>query len=133
MQAQGEAKGFFAALFDFGFTSFITLKFLKVIYAVLVGLILLGGLISFFALLSRGGFFVVLALVVAPVVTLVYLVLARVSLEAVALFFRIGENTSIMAGQASMTGGSPMGDGPLGGSPWGGPAGPYPSGPPSIH
>ena len=44
-----EAKGFLASLFDFGFTSFVTLKFLKVIYMLVVGLMVL------YAAVSEGG------------------------------------------------------------------------------
>ncbi len=94
---QLESKGFFGALFDFSFTSFITLRFLKVIYAVLVGLILLSGVVFFVALLSRGGLTTLVAIIGVPIVTLLYLVIARVYMEIIALFFRIGENTSIIA------------------------------------
>jgi hypothetical protein len=92
-----EGKNFFAALFDFGFTSFVTLRFLKLIYGILVGLILLTGLVFFLALIFRGGASVILALVGVPIVTLFYLVIARVYTEMIALFFRIGENTSLIA------------------------------------
>ena len=114
-----EAKGLFAGLFDFGFTTFITLKFLRVIYIVLMVLILLGGLVFFLRLLFEGGASVVLAIVVVPFVTLLYLVFARIYMELIALFFRIGENTALLAAHA---GGPPAG-GPLGSGP-GGPAPP---------
>lgn len=94
-------KGFFAALFDFSFTSFITLKFLKVIYALLVAMILLTGLVSLLAAVSQGGVLILVGLVLVPVMTLVYLVFARVALELVAMFFRIGDNTSVMATNTS--------------------------------
>jgi cellulose synthase/poly-beta-1,6-N-acetylglucosamine synthase-like glycosyltransferase len=95
--SQLETKGFFSGLFDFGFTSFITLRFLKVIYTILVVLILLTGVVFFIGAISQGGFGVVVAIVFVPIATLLYLVIARVYMELVALFFRIGENTSIMA------------------------------------
>ncbi|WP_426566654.1 hypothetical protein ACPPVT_08990 [Angustibacter sp. McL0619] len=63
--------------FDFSFTSFITLRFLKVIYIVLVVISLLAGL------------------------SLFYVLLARIYLEIVELFFRIGENTTILARAAA--------------------------------
>src|SRR5664280_1188605 len=84
---QIEAKGFFASLFDFGFTSFITLKFLSVIYGVVVVLILLTSVVLLVVSLSQGGSYAVLAIVVIPIVALFYLVVTRVSLEIVALFF----------------------------------------------
>lgn len=92
-----ETKGFFGGLFDFGFTSFITLKFLRVIYALLVVLILLVGLIVLVAGLSQGGGSAVAVIFLAPMATLLYLVFTRVTMEVIALFFRIGENTSVMA------------------------------------
>lgn len=98
--AATHSKGFFAALFDFSFTSFITLKFLKVIYALLVAMILLTGLVSLLAAVSQGGAFIFIGLVLAPLTTLVYLIFARVVLESVAMFFRIGENTSVMAARS---------------------------------
>jgi uncharacterized membrane protein len=104
---QIETKGFFASLFDFGFTSFITLRFLRVIYGVLVVLILLIAVVAFVGMLSQGGLYILLAIVVVPIVTLLYLVMTRVSMEMVALFFRIGENTSMMAASASGAGPSP--------------------------
>jgi len=116
-----EGKNFFAALFDFGFTSFVTLRFLKLIYAILVGLILLTGLVFFVSLIFQGGVFVILALVGVPIVTLFYLVIARVYTEMIALFFRIGENTSVIArsvGGPQAT--PPQEDGPYYGNPYAG-------------
>ena len=112
--SQLETKGFFSGLFDFGFTSFITLRFLKVIYTILVGLILLTGVVFFIAAISQGGVGVVVAIVLVPIATLLYLVIARVYMELVALFFRIGENTSIMA-RALSNGSTPPGHQPPGG------------------
>lgn len=109
--AHGEAKGFFAGLFDLGFTSFITLKFIRVIYTVLVTLILLAALVFFLVFLFRGGAGVLVALVGVPVVTLLYLVSARVSLELIALFFRIGENTTLMASAMTVGSGPVLGGG----------------------
>jgi len=101
---QLETKGFFAGLFDFGFTSFITLKFIRVIYAILVGVLLLLALLAFIATISQGGIGIAFAIVVVPIATLLYLIFARISMEMIALFFRIGENTSLMAGSAQPTG-----------------------------
>jgi Domain of unknown function (DUF4282) len=129
-----ETKGFFAALFDFGFTSFITLKFLRVIYAILVCLILLVGVIFLVVGLSHGGGDAVAVIFVAPLTTLLYLIFVRIYMELIAMFFRIGENTSIMA--AALAGQAPppasgYGTGNFGPSgPYGGPSGPAgPAGP----
>ena len=93
--AQGQ-RGLLSSLFDFGFTTFITLTFLRVIYAVVMVVIGLMGLVLFITLASYGGLAVLGALVVVPIVTLLYLVLARVGMETVALFFRMGEDLSAL-------------------------------------
>jgi hypothetical protein len=131
-----ESKGFLAALFDFGFTSFITLKFLRAIYASVVILILCAAAIAAiagFAALAQGDAFGIILVIGAPVIALIYLVLTRISMEMIALFFRIGENTSIMA--ANSTGQVPPTAPGYGSSPFGGPSGPdygpAPMGPPS--
>jgi hypothetical protein len=128
-----QQKNFFATLFDFNFTSFITLRFLKVIYGILVALILLGGAVFFFSgLASRTGLGVVFALVVAPLATLAYLIMTRISLEVIAMFFRIGDNTALTVqllggGNQMPQGGYPPPYGyaapPGGPVPWGGPTG----------
>lgn len=89
-----QQKNFLASLFDFGFTSFVTLRFLKVIYAIMVVIILISGAFFLIAGLSTGtGVGVLAAIVFAPIFTLVYLVFARISFELIAMFFRIGDNT----------------------------------------
>lgn len=98
-----KAKGFFASLFDFGFTSFITLRLLSVIYGMLVGLVLLASVIAA-ATILKDGTYPWFAIVVVPIVALIYLVLARVSMEMIALFFRIGENTNLMVASAGGAG-----------------------------
>jgi hypothetical protein len=104
------AKGLFASLFDFNFTSFITLKFLKVIYALLMGLIFLAGIIVFFgALLSGTAGGVLFGLFIVPILVIVYLLILRVYLESLALFFRIGENTQAI--RQSLGGSAPGGFG----------------------
>ena len=115
--AKGPAKGFFGALFDFGFTSFITLRFLSFIYGALVVVILLGGGVLFVVSIARGGTYGLVAMFIVPLVTLFALVLVRISLESVALFLRIGENAAVMAAAA--------GAGPNGGDTHPGLPGPY--------
>lgn len=114
--SQDQDTGFFAGLLDFSFTSFITLKFLKVIYAVLVVFVLLSGLVMFVSLVSRGGGAVLVALVLVPLITLLYLVFARVGMEVLAVLFRIGEDVRTIAravpGGAGGVGAGPSGYGP---------------------
>jgi hypothetical protein len=88
--------GFFDGLFDFSFTTFITLKIVRAIFIVGTVSVLLAAAGAFIMIFSRGGWYTLMAIVGVPLVTLIYLVLLRVSLEMIALFFRIGENTSLM-------------------------------------
>lgn len=92
-----QSRSFFSSLFDFTFSSFVTLRFIKVLYGVfmaIAGIIALG---LFFAVASQGGVAIVLALIVGPIAFLLYLLVYRVLLEFVVVIFRIAENTSIMA------------------------------------
>jgi Domain of unknown function (DUF4282) len=92
--ANSSQKSFLASLFDFGFTSFVTLRFLKVVYAIAVVLILIGGAFFLIAGLSTGKAYGILGgIVLAPIITLVYLILTRITFEIIAMFFRIGDNT----------------------------------------
>jgi len=96
MASQGDiAKGFFSSLFDFNFTSFITLKFLKVIYGLLLGLTLLTGVIFFFIFLVKGGVGGVLfAILIWPIIVLLYMIFCGSIWNRSHCFFRIGENTA---------------------------------------
>ncbi len=89
-----QERGFLASLFDFGFTTFVTLRFLKVIYGIVMVLIGLGALGVFVSLASQGAGSAVLALVLVPIGALLYLVFARIYLELIALLFRIAESTA---------------------------------------
>jgi hypothetical protein len=76
-----------------------------VIYTFLVCLILLVGLLFLVIGLSQGGGTAVVVSFLAPLATLLYLIFVRIYMELIAMFFRIGENTSIMA--AKLTGQAP--------------------------
>jgi hypothetical protein len=85
--------GFFASLFDLSFTSFVTVKLVKVLYVlamVVIGLISVLQLIG--ALIAGDAAFLVASLVVVPLVALLALVYTRVLLELVMVLFRIGED-----------------------------------------
>ena len=92
-----QSKNFFASLFDFSFSSFVTLRFIKVLYVIFMvfaGLIGLAVLITF---ASQGGVSILIALILAPIAFFLYLLIYRVLLEFIVVIFRIAENTSIMA------------------------------------
>ena len=117
---QLEGKGLLASLFDLDFRYFITLKFLKVIYVVVMLVIGLGALLFFFSFASQGAGGAILGLVLAPIGALFYLVFARVYLELIALLFRIAENTTRIADSLAASG-PPAGGGapPYGSAPYG--------------
>jgi len=101
-----EEKGFFGSLFDISFTSFVTVRLIKVIYVitlVLIGLAALVFVVAAFADSVGTGVFVLV--IVAPLVSLLYVIYARVLLEIVIAIFRIAENTggtvSLLRAQAS--------------------------------
>ena len=81
-----DAKGFFTALFDWRFHTLITPKIVSIVYLVgmiLIGLGWLGALISGFTMDPLVG---LVALIIGPVVALVYLAFWRMTLE---LYFAI--------------------------------------------
>ena len=92
-----EAKGFFTALFDFSFSSFITTKLVKFVYIISLALAAIGLLaviISGFMTGVMGG---LLVLILSPVIALLEIMAIRMSLELVIVVFRIAENIDKLA------------------------------------
>jgi Domain of unknown function (DUF4282) len=84
-------QGFFRSLFDISFTSFITTKIIKLVYVVALVLAVVlttAAVVGAFRQDTTSG---VVALVVAPLVALFYIVLARLWLEIIIQVFRITE------------------------------------------
>ena len=100
MPAAAEAKGFFAALFDLSFQSFITIKFARFIYLffiIVFTLMWFVGLISSISAIfaGDGGWLVFLAFLLFGWIPLViYLVLVRLSLEFMIALVRTSQNTA---------------------------------------
>ena len=86
-------KGFLASLFDPSFSSLITTKVIKVIYMLSMILIGLGALVLVIAAFAdeRRGRACSCCVVVAPFVSLLYLIYTRVLLEVIIALFRIME------------------------------------------
>ncbi len=117
-------RGFFSSLFDFSFSSFVTVRLIKVIYALFIagsGFFALLFVVTAFARSTLFGLFVLL--IGAPVIFFLYVILARVYLELVVAIFRIAENTSILTGQGRSLSGPPPSS----------PGGPPPPPPPPPH
>lgn len=90
-------EGFFQALFDMSFTNLITLRFLRVIYMIAVVFTGIGALIFVATSFSQNGGAGILALILVVPAWLLYVVLIRVSLEVIAVLFKISDNTQRMA------------------------------------
>jgi hypothetical protein len=85
-------KGFFGSLFDLSFSSLVTTKVIKVLYVlsiVVIGLTALVFIASAFAQSAAAGLLVLV--IVAPLVSFLYLIYARVFLEVIIVLFRILE------------------------------------------
>src|SRR5579875_3715967 len=92
-QGASDAKGFVSSLFDFGFTSFVTPKVVKVVYALIVIVLGLGSLgLVLFAFLNRLLFGLLALIILAPLYFFISLALWRISLEIVMVVFRIAED-----------------------------------------
>jgi len=88
-----EARGLLKSLFDFKFTSLITIKIIRFVYALIVVLYSLGALAFFVVSLARGGAAgVFIAFIVVPLAYLVYLILIRIWMEILIVVFRIGDD-----------------------------------------
>lgn len=93
---QGD-RGFWSRFFDFSFEEFITPSLVKVLFIiamVVIGLGVLAGIIAGFVSSGVYGIFVLIAALIAG---FIYLLLARVSLEMIVIFFRIRDNTEEIA------------------------------------
>ena len=105
-------RSFLSSLFDISFTSFVTTRIIKVVYVitlVLIGLTALVFVVASFAQSVAGGLFVLL--IVAPLLSLLYVIYARVLLELVMAIFRImehtGEQVTLLRAQAGGAAGAP--------------------------
>jgi hypothetical protein len=83
--------GFFRSLFDLSFTSFITTKIVKLVYVVTLVLAFVTAVFLVVAAIRADTTAGVLALIGAPLVALIWIVLARLWLELVIIVFRITE------------------------------------------
>ncbi|MFD1811992.1 DUF4282 domain-containing protein [Rhodococcus gannanensis] len=90
---QAQASGFFQALFDFNFNSYVTPKVVKVLYILLTVLVSLYVLIAVVAGFGSGEPVMGLVLLItAPVIGLILLALFRISLEFYVAVIKISED-----------------------------------------
>lgn len=88
-----DAKGFFGALFDFSFSSFITPKIVKFAYVLVTVLLSLALLVYLVIALASGEpALIVLVLIGGPIIMLVYLIFIRMTLEFFVAVVRMSED-----------------------------------------
>ncbi len=93
-------KSFLGTLMDFSFTSFITVRFIKVLYALAI---VLGGITALYFVfngLRSSPAEGVLALILAAIGLFLWMLYVRVVLEIVIVVFRIAEYTAHIAERA---------------------------------
>ncbi len=101
-----EPAGLIAALFDFSFQSFITLKIIKFLYIICVGitgLLTLGIIIAGFQIGSGTG--VLFLIIVGPLFFFLSLIYSRVLLELIVVLFSIQAYTGELVEQGRKKGG----------------------------
>jgi hypothetical protein len=94
--AMDQQKGFFARLFDFSFSEFITTSIIKVLYVIAIiaaAIVALGILVTGLMALSGDPLRGVAMVILSPIAFILYVILARIYLELIIIIFRIEENT----------------------------------------
>ncbi|MGO9096505.1 MAG: DUF4282 domain-containing protein [Bryobacteraceae bacterium] len=91
------SKGFFGSLFDFSFTSFVAPKIIKFLFVLLIILVILAAAGIIVYGLQLPGSMGIAAMVVAPILAFLYLLLGRIWLEVMMVLFRIVEHTGEIA------------------------------------
>ena len=88
-----DGKGFLSALFDFGFTSFVTPKVIKVLYTLITIGTVVSALVFTIVVFKANVAFGVATLVIGdPLFILIVLAIYRVILEFFVVTFRVAED-----------------------------------------
>ena len=82
----------FTALLDVKFDRLITRRLLSVIYVLLASIVLLCGLVAVIALIMNGFGGILAAIFLVIPLVLVQLLLVRVGIEAVVVYFRVADD-----------------------------------------
>lgn len=115
-------------IFDVSFSKFITPAVVKVVYIILMALLALGYVIAVISGFANDAAAGLVVLILGPIFVFLYLLLVRVSLEALVAVVRTAENTTELvriqggggggaAAQWQPQGGPPPGQQPYGGPP----------------
>lgn len=85
-------KGFFAQLFDFSFTEFVTTRIIKVLYGLAIFFIVVITVIAIVGSFRESVAAGAVVLVLSPLWILLSVIVVRVLLEIVVVVFRIAEH-----------------------------------------
>jgi Domain of unknown function (DUF4282) len=100
-----DAKGFLRSLYDFKFTSLIATKVIRFVYALLVIVYSIFAALTLIACLaSKNGALIFFGFIILPLLYLLYLIMIRILMEMVVVFFKMGEDVrAIRYGSAGTT------------------------------
>ncbi|WP_250707980.1 DUF4282 domain-containing protein, partial [Actinomyces sp. 217892] len=98
-QPQPQGAGFFKALFDLSFSSYITLSFAKFIYIALIAVCALSWLFMVIAGFSQDAILGFMILLFGWIPAFIYIILIRLGLEASVALIRTAQNTSDLVAQ----------------------------------
>ena len=90
-------SSFIGALFDFSFSRFVSETLIRVLYLVAIGLAVTAAIIGIIAAFTNSLSIGISALIIAPLVLFVYIVIVRVIFEFVIVIFRIADHTKQIA------------------------------------
>ncbi|WP_402371191.1 DUF4282 domain-containing protein [Isoptericola rhizosphaerae] len=100
--ARNDTKGFFGALFDYSFMSYVTPKVVKIVYVIVTVLIALGWLVALVAAFSNSVWAGIGFLLFGWIIALVYLAIARITLEFYLAVVSISEKVNHYARRDGM-------------------------------
>ena len=107
------AKGFFASLFDYSFSSYITPRIIRVLYVLATVLVALWTLVIILLAFKASSTLGILALLIGgPIYFIVAMIGARVALEFLSAFFRIHGDVQEINERAGGAVGSQMASAP---------------------
>ena len=96
-QPTAEKSGFFGSLMDTRFNNLITPSMVRFLYILLMVVIAIGLVVAIIAGFADSPGSGVAALIIGPIVALLYLILARVYMELIIVLFKIRESTEQIA------------------------------------
>jgi uncharacterized protein DUF4282 len=94
-----DTQGFLGSIFDLTFTEFITTRIIKLLFILGIIFAAIGTLLLIITGFSKGIGAGILALVLSPLIFLIYVLFARIWCEMVIVVFRIAEHTGRLVEQ----------------------------------